>query len=260
MRYAVVTGASSGIGADIARELSARGFGLVLVARREERLKELATELGGNTKIFAADLSKPECCNALDKFMENLDIGVFVNNAGFGDCGPFVDTDIQKEMQMIQVNVVALHLLSKIAIRHLQKSGAAMGKHHKSFLLNVGSSAGLLPAGPYMATYYATKAYVVSLSQAIAVELQEAGSNVSVSVLCPGPVNTEFNDVANVSFSLPGISSKACARYAVRQMLKGKTVIVPGLLMKAAGIFSRVLPRHLCAKITGRQQKKKLGK
>ncbi|MCQ2106169.1 MAG: SDR family oxidoreductase [Fibrobacter sp.] len=267
MEYAVVTGASSGIGADLARELSSRGFGLILVARRKDRLKALAAELSTPSEVFVADLSKPEECKRLDIFLKNFDIRIFVNNAGFGDCGAFVSSDLQKELQMVQVNITALHILSKMALGLLQskacdEQGAPNQKQSRNrcFLLNVGSSAGLLPAGPYMATYYATKAYVVSLSQAIAVELKEAKSNVSVSVLCPGPVNTEFNDVANVNFSLPGISSKACARYALRQMFKGQTVIVPGMLMKMAGIFSRLLPRELCARITGRQQKKKLGK
>lgn len=262
MKYAVVTGASSGIGADFARDLSTRGFGLILVARREERLKSLAAELKTPTEIFTADLSRRDECERLGNFLNSFDISVFINNAGFGDCGSFAETDLEKEIQMINVNVKALHVLSKIALKHLQKYAEKEPavKGICSHLLNVGSSAGLLPAGPYMATYYATKAYVVSLSQAIATELSEARSKVSLSVLCPGPVNTEFNDVANVNFSLPGISSKRCASYALKQMFNGKTVIIPSLLMKAANLFSRIIPRKICIKITGKQQKKKLGR
>lgn len=252
MKYAVITGASSGIGAEFAKDLSARGYGLILVARREERLRALATELGSPAEIFTADLSQQNECDRLGEFLQNFDVEVFINNAGFGDCGPFAETELNKELQMINVNVVALHLLSKLAVKILAKNGGN--------LLNVGSSAGLMPAGPYMATYYATKAYVVSLTQAIAIELQEAHSNVSASVLCPGPVNTEFNDVANVKFSLPGISAKFCARYALKQMFKKQTAIVPGFMMKAAGIVSKLLPRAMVAKIAGKQQKKKLGK
>lgn len=183
---------------------------------------------------------------------EKFDVGVFINNAGFGDCGAFAETDLNKELRMINVNVIALHLLSKLAVRILAKNGG--------HLLNVGSSAGLMPSGPYMATYYATKAYVVSLTQAIAMELQESRSNVSASVLCPGPVKTEFNDVANVQFALPGISPKFCASYALKQMFKKKTIIVPSLFMKLATIAGKLLPRYVASKVAGTQQKKKLGK
>lgn len=254
MKYAVVTGASSGIGADFARNLAARGYGLILVARREDRLKTLATEISTPVEIFTADLSRREECERLGEFMDKFEIGVFINNAGFGDCGSFTETDLNKEIQMIDVNVRALHVLSKIAIKHLQKCS------DKAFLLNVGSSAGLLPAGPYMSTYYASKAYVVSLSQGIAFELKEARSNVSLSVLCPGPVKTEFNAVANVRFAIPGIEPKFCADYALAQLFKGKTIIVPGLVMKLANFFSPILPRCLKLSITAMQQKKKLYK
>lgn len=254
MKYAVVTGASSGIGADFARNLSARGYGLILVARREDRLKTLAAELSTPVEIFTADLSRREECERLGEFMDKFEIGVFINNAGFGDCGAFTESDLGKELQMINVNINALHVLSKIALKHLQKNS------EKAYLLNVGSSAGLLPAGPYMATYYATKAYVVSLTQAIAMELQESRSNVSASVLCPGPVKTEFNDVANVQFALPGISPKFCASYALKQMFKKKTIIVPSLFMKLATIAGKLLPRYVASKVAGTQQKKKLGK
>lgn len=252
MKYAVITGASSGIGAEFAKKLSNRGYGLILVARREDRLQSLAKQLKTTAEIFTADLSKQEECERLGDYLGNFDVRVFINNAGFGDCGSFAETDIQKELQMINVNIVALHLLSKLAVRILAKNGG--------YLLNVGSSAGLMPAGPYMATYYATKAYVVSLTQAIAIEQEEAGSKVHVSVLCPGPVDTEFNDVANVNFSLPGISAKFCAGYALRKMFQKQTIIIPGVMMKAANLAIRFLPRYIVAKIAGHQQKKKLGK
>lgn len=251
MKYAVVTGASSGIGADLAKELSKKGYGLVLVARREDRLQSLAHNLKTETVVFAADLSKRSECERLGEFLKSFDVEVFVNNAGFGDCSAFVEGDVEKELQMINVNVVALHLLSKIAVQQMAKNGG--------YLLNVGSCAGLMAAGPYMATYYATKAYVVSFSQGIAEELHEAKSRVSVSVLCPGPVDTEFNQVANVEFSLRGISSGYCARYALRKMFEGKTIIVPGLIMKIGMVAGKLLPRKLYAKIAGHQQKKKLG-
>ena len=123
--------------------------------------------------------------------------------------------------------------------------------------MNVASSAGLIPAGPYMATYYATKAYVVSLTRAIAQELQDEGSNIYIGALCPGPVNTEFNSVANVEFALRGISPSYCVKYAIRQMKKRKVLIVPTLTIKAATFFGRFIPQSLYIKIAGHQQKKK---
>ena len=125
-------------------------------------------------------------------------------------------------------------------------------------MLNVASSAGLLPGGPHMAVYYATKAYVVSLTGAAARELAEAGSRVTVSALCPGPVDTEFNSVADVEFALPGISARYCVRYAVRQMLRRQTIIVPTLRMKAAVTAGRIISPAVAVAITGRQQKKKM--
>lgn len=259
MNYAVVTGASSGIGADFARNLSARGYGLILVARREDRLKALAEELLTPVEIFTADLSRREECERLGEFLNNFEIKVFINCAGFGDAGSFTETDIEKELRMINVNVTALHILSKIALKQLQKYSETGPQKRRGYLLNVGSSAGLLPAGPYMATYYATKAYVVSLSQAITQELKESDSNISVSVLCPGPVNTEFNSVANVKFALPGISSRFCANYAIKKMFQGTSVIIPGTLMKLACLASKFMPRSWSIKVAGLQQKKKLG-
>ena len=251
MRYAVVTGASSGIGTEMAKILSRMGYGLILVARREDRLQALARQLKNKAEIFAADLSVQEECERLGQYIKNFDVGVFINNAGFGDCGYFAETDLEKELQMIDVNITALHILSKIAIRQMKEKGG--------YLMNVGSSAGLLPAGPYMATYYATKAYVASFTQALSLEQRERRSNIHVSVLCPGPVDTEFNSVANGKCTLRGISAKLCARYALRKMFQDKTVIVPGFPMKAAIFASRFFPRGIVAKITARQQKKKLG-
>lgn len=255
-RYAVVTGASSGIGRAFARQLTEKGYSLVLTARRQERLLELSHELkekGTECVVFPADLSRMSECWRLMEALCDIDIEVFINNAGFGDCGSFLDTDADKELEMIDVNVKAMHLLTKLVIRKMQKQ-------QRGYLLNVASSAGLIPAGPYMATYYATKAYVSSLTQAVARELKEQGSRVYIGALCPGPVNTEFNSVANVEFALPGISPEYCVSYALKQMKKRKIVIVPTFRMKAAIFAIRLLPHSFYIRITGHQQKKKIGK
>lgn len=250
-RYAVITGASAGIGAEFARRLSAKGFPLVLVARRRDRLERLAKELKTDCVVMEADLSREEeCYRVMDQLRERK-VGIFINNAGFGDCGRFVETDLAKEMDMVQLNVKALHILMKLMLRQMQEAGGG-------YILNVASSAGLMPAGPYMATYYATKSYVTSLTQAVAQELREEGSRVYVGCLCPGPVDTEFNSVANVEFALKGISAGYCAAYALEQMAKRQVVIIPTRLMQTAMLGGRFLPQSLYVKIAARQQKKKL--
>lgn len=177
-KFAVITGASSGIGAEFARQLSARGYNLLLVARRADRLEKLSDQLTTVCEIFTADLSKKSECLRLVKALEGRRVDLFINNAGFGDCGPFLQTELDKDLDMLSVNIRALHILTKKIGQQLYKQGFGA-------LLNVGSCAGLMPAGPYMATYYATKAYVVSLTSALAQELREARSPVYVGCLCP---------------------------------------------------------------------------
>lgn len=252
--YAVITGASSGIGAEFARRFANEGYHLVLVARREDRLKELAAELakqGTDSLIITADLSRKKECFRLIRELGERKVGVFINNAGFGDCGLFSDADVDKELAMINVNVRAMHILTKLMLKRMQAQGGG-------YILNVASSAGLMPAGPYMATYYATKAYVTSLTRAIAQELKEQRSRVYIGALCPGPVDTEFNEVANVSFALTGITPKECVDAAVIGMKKRKTLIVPTLTMRTAATMGRLIPQSVCIRIAGNQQKKKL--
>lgn len=255
--YAVVTGASSGIGMFLAEDLAKRGYSLVLVARREERLKVLAERLEQEyhitCRVISCDVSITEECNRLVREIEYLQVEVFINNAGFGDCSLFLNGDLQKELDMVDVNVKAVHTLTKLILQKMQKKDYG-------YILNVASSAGLIPAGPYMATYYATKAYVTSLTQAIAHELKETKSNIYVGCVCPGPVDTEFNAVANVEFSLPGITAEYCAEYSLKKMFQKKTVIVPTFTMKLALFGVRLLPRSWYVAITARQQKKKLNR
>ena len=185
--------------------------------------------------------------------IKNKKIDVFINNAGFGDCNYFICGDLKKELDMIDVNVKAIHILMKLVVSKMEKEG-------HGYFLNVASSAGLLPAGPYMATYYATKAYVTSITQAVAQELKENESTVYVGALCPGPVNTEFNEVANIEFALKGIRAEDCVRYALRQMKKREVIIIPTFIMKVATTMGRFVPRKVAVTLASTQQKKKLGK
>lgn len=249
--YAVITGASSGIGAEFAKRLAKEGYSLVLVARRKERLEELAKTLKTECVIMTADLSDMSACRKLMQDLSEIDIDIFINNAGFGFCGETINVDNEIELNMIDLNVKSLHLLSKLVLDH-------MIAKNKGYILNVASSAGLLPAGPYMSTYYATKAYVTSFTRGVAEELRQKHSDVYIGCLCPGPVDTEFNKVANVEFSLKGISAEYCANYAITQMFKKKITIVPTFKMKAAVVLSRLIPVSLYVKIGAKQQKKKI--
>ncbi len=249
--FALITGASSGIGEEFAKLLSQKGYPLILTARREDRLKKLAKHLKTRTIIIEADLSSENDRNRLAEQIRRYDIEILINNAGFGECGAFYKTSLTKEMNMIEVNVKAVHFLTKkILPKMLHKNSG--------YILNVASSAGLFPAGPYMAAYYASKAYVTSLTRAIAHEVKSAGKEVYIGCLCPGPVNTEFNAVADVEFSLKGISPEFCARYAVQKMFQKKTVIIPTFLIKAAAFFGRLLPQEISISMTAHQQKRKL--
>lgn len=245
---ALVTGASSGIGRDIAKELSKRGYDLILVARNLEKLNELKSELKTNSETVEMDVSMPENCKLLHEKYKDIDI--LVNNAGFGDCGYFSSTNLEKEIQMINTNIIGYHVLTKLYLQDMKKRNS--GK-----ILNVASIAGFMP-GPLMATYYSTKSYVVRLSESIREELRREKLNIQISILCPGPVNTNFNKVADVQFALKGLSSDYVAKYAVEKLFKGKFYIVPGWKIKLAKFGAKIAPSNLSARISYKMQKRKI--
>lgn len=246
---ALVTGASSGIGRDIARALARRGHSLILTARREDRLQELAGELPVETRVIPADLSDRAACRALYERVKGEEIDVLVNNAGRGMFGPFDETSLEAELGLLDVNIVAVHMLTKLFLPDLKRKG-------RGHILNVASSAAFLP-GPLLSSYYASKAYVLRLSEAVAEELRRSGSGVTMSILCPGPVRTEFDEVADVRFSAPGLDSAWVAEYAVERMLRGKLLIIPGTYMKAAHVLQRLAPDQLLSRICWHVQRRK---
>lgn len=257
---ACITGASSGIGAEFASNLARKGYSLILVARREERLLNLAESLVDKYNVFceivAMDLSNLDECYKLTEhinheYSEKLE--VIINCAGFGAVGKFQEGDLDVDMQMIDVNVKALHLITKELLPILISNDYGR-------IINVASVAGLMPAGPYMATYYATKSYVVSLTRAIAAELKYSHSNVKVHALCPGPVNTEFNDIANVKFALKGISAKDCVLYCLEEVNNEKTIIVPKYGVRWAARMVKFVPPILTLAIIARSQMSKIRK
>ena len=250
---AIVTGASSGIGRDMAIYLGKLGYDLVLVSRDINRLKETASKIDTNVEIYTADLSNKENCFKLYDKYKDEEIDLLVNGAGFGLFGNTWETDINKEMEMINLNVLSLHILTKLFLQDMMK-------RDKGHILNIGSAAGFL-AGPGLNTYYATKNYVVKWTMAIYEELRSIKSNVKVSCLCPGPVDTNFNKVAGGSFTTKPLTSEYVAKIGIDRCLAGKLVTVPGLSIKLGLLLNRLVPSWVSLRVTHKIQKsKKAGK
>lgn len=247
----LITGASSGIGRDMARECAKKKYDLIIVARDEEKLEALKKELESTYKIqiktVTLDLANPTNCERL--YNENPDIDILINNAGFGVFGEFTQTDLQAELNLINTNITAVHVLTKLYLKDMVKKN--QGK-----ILNVSSIAGNMP-GPLMSAYYASKAYVLRLSEGIKGELNKKKSKVIISVLQPGPVDTNFNNVAGVKFNTTSLSSEYVAKYAINQLLKGKFNIVPGFYIKCTKFFSKIVPNTILAKFAYKMQERK---
>ena len=247
---ALITGASSGIGKAIAIELSLQGYDLILVARNIQKLNELKNQINTHVEVIGMDISKEENC--YDLYQNHKDVDILVNDAGLGDCGHFDQTSLEKDIKMIKTNVIAYHILTKLYLTDMKAK-------NKGIVLNVASIAGFMP-GPLMATYYATKSYVVRLSESIREELNKEKSKVQISILCPGPVATNFNNVANVKFHLREADSMQVAKYAVKKLEKGKFYIVPGIDIKLGKFAAKVVPSNIVSKVTYMVQKRKIGK
>ena len=254
----LITGASSGIGRDMAFEFADRGYDLILVARSFDRLKEVKNEIikkydKCNVLIMKCDVSNVKSVKNLynDVRKEFVNIDVLVNNAGFGDCGKFYETDLEKDISMINTNILGLHVLTKLFLQD-------MVKVNKGYILNIASIAGFMP-GPLMATYYSTKAYVVRLTRAIAKELKVDNSKVRIAAFCPGPVNTEFDKNANVTFSLKGQSSSDVAKIGVSGLFKSnKIVYFSSILIRIVACLAKIMPESFMANQAYRTQKRKL--
>ncbi len=241
---AVITGASSGIGAEFARLLSKRGCFVIISGRNKEALEKLGKEIGHDKcTVIAADLSDTKSCIDLYAKTKKYDPDILINNAGFGLYGEFTETSLNKELEMIDVNVRAMHILFKLYTRDFVKKD-------RGYVLNVASSAGLLP-GPLMSTYYSTKSYVIRQTQAVYEELRRRKSRVHVSVLCPGPVNTDFNRRAGIQGFIKGISAHECAAYTLKKMGDNKLMILPTLPIKVMAIGVKIAPVKLTAFVSG---------
>jgi len=242
MLKALVTGASSGIGRDIAKELAKRNIDLILVSRDLDKLKQVKDQIKNvNVEIISKDLSSEQNCIDLYEQVKEQKIDILINNAGFGAFGEFSEIPLEKELDMLKTNIIAMHILTKL---FLQK----MNKENSGYILNVASIAGYMP-GPLMSAYYSSKAYVVRLTQSIREELRREKSDVKVGVLCPGPVNTNFNNVAGVKFKMKPLSSEYVARYTVDRILKKKFYIIPGMQIKAVRFLAKITPDTILARI-----------
>lgn len=244
----LITGASNGLGADFARNLDNEKNELVLVARSKEKLEKLKSELNCKVNIEVMDLSvKDNVYKLYNKYSGKIDF--LINNAGFGLYGKFYETSLDEELNMIDLNVIAYHILTKLFLKDFVK-------RNDGTILNVASSAAFEP-GPLMSTYYASKSYVYNLTLGIYEELRRDNKNIKIHVLCPGPVDTGFNDRANVKFGVKSLTSDYVVKYTLKMVKKNKTIIIPSLRMKLGIFGTRFLSRKGITKITYNIQKSK---
>ena len=253
-KTALITGASGGIGYELALLFAGAGFDCILVARSQEKLKELATRLESEyrvkTHVIAKDLSRATAVNEIyeEVTAASMQVDVLVNNAGFPVFGPFVETDLQVELEMLQVNVIALTALTKLFL-------TGMVERREGRILNLASTAAFLP-GPLMAVYYASKAYVLSFSEALSNELR--GTGVTVTTLSPGPTRTGFQkrgimeDSRLVQGQIADARSVALAGY--RGLMTGKTIVIPGFSNKLVPWIVRLSPRGMVTRVVRRMQ------
>lgn len=245
---ALITGASNGMGLEFAKELNKLGYDLILVARNENKLKEIKESLSGEIEIIPMDLSIEENLYKLYDMTRGR-VDLLINNAGFGVFGEFTKIDLNEELNLIDLNIKAYHILTKLFLKEMVERDSGR-------ILNVSSSAAFQP-GPLLSSYYASKSYVYNLTAAIYEELRKNKSNVKVSVLCPGPVETGFNDRANVKFSVKGLNSNDVVKYTIEKMFKNKLIIVPGFKMKLGVFSNRLFSRKFILKVTYKIQKAK---
>src|SRR4051794_10974413 len=246
----LVTGASSGIGADLARALSSRGHGVTLVARREDRLRELAAELGDGAQVHACDVTDPNARKGLADALaaRGTTVSVLVNNAGFGTSGPFVKAERERELDMVRTNIEAV-------VDFCALFAPGMAERGSGGILNVASTASFQPL-PMQSGYAATKAFVLSFTESLHAELK--GTGVTATALCPGPVKTEFADVAGFEGAddqLPGMfwdSAETVAKAGISGLDRGKRVVIPGLMNRAGAIGGQHAPRSLILRVAAR--------
>ena len=239
---AVITGATSGIGKEMAMYLSQLGYDLILTGRNQKQLEQMQKALPTKVEIIALDLSEDRAPFQFYNFCKGKQVDLLVNNAGYGLFGTFDQIDLEDELHMLNVNIRALHILTKLFLRDFRK-------RNYGYILNTASLAGFM-AGPCFSSYYASKAYVVRMTQAVAEELRAEHSNVHLSMLCPGPVATEFIDTARVRFAVQPMPSAQVAEKAVREMFAGRLLITTDPVERAGIALLRLVPEGVLAYFT----------
>jgi hypothetical protein len=252
-KIALITGATTGIGFEFTKLLAADGYNLALIARDEQKLRQIAadsqTKFNISVNIYPKDLSvTSDTENVVRQVREEVGpIDILVNNAGFGISGAFVETDLAREVEMIQLNVLSVVIITKLFARE-------MAQRRRGKILNVASTAAFQP-GPFMAIYYATKAFVLSFSEGLAEELKDSG--VTVTVLCPGPTATQFSKRAEMEKSklfkggiIPVLDAVTVAKIGYDGLIKGQRLVIPGLMNKIGVLALRSIPRRLITQIT----------
>lgn len=244
---ALITGASSGIGKEIALYLDSLGYDLYVVSRKKEKLDKIYKNCHNKITTIELDLFIEDNCYKLYNQLKDENIDILINNAGFGDAGNFTETSLNKELDMINLNIKAYHILTKLFLKDFTTRNYGR-------ILNVASMAGFMP-GPYMATYYATKSYIIKLTLAVYEELNQMNSNVKVSVFCPGPVKTNFTNKANVHFNIASLDAKEASRLALNGMFKNKLIILP-TNMKLNYLLVKIAPIKAILKINSLVQER----
>lgn len=246
---ALITGGSSGIGLSIGKELHRLGYDLILVARNIEKLKEVQKEIGSRTEIIALDISTSENCQQLYQLTKNKKIDILINSAGIGLHGRFLEQDVEKQVEMIDLNIKATQILTRLFL-------ADFKNRNSGYILNIASTAAFSP-GPLMACYFASKAYVLRLTEALSEEIRQENSKVYIGCLCPGPVNTHFNDKLGVKFA-KAQNSDELAIYAVKKMFQKKLVIIPTWNHKLNAFLNKFVPRKVLLRANYNVQIKKI--
>lgn len=249
--WALITGATGGIGSALAAEMAKRGYDLILASRNVKKMEQLQKHLPVSVEIIEADLSCEEDCFLLYEQVKEKKISVLINNAGFGVLGSFFETSLETELNMLDLNVRAVHILTKLFLNDFRRQ-------NRGYILNVASSAGFL-AGPGMGAYYATKNYVLRLTEAVYEELRQEGSRVHICALCPGPVQTGFQKRAGIRASMKGISPKKAAQAGIMGMFQKKMVVLPGCSTKIGYLGQKFLPEKTVLSLTYKIQSKKKG-
>lgn len=247
----LITGASEGMGKEMAIILHEQGHDLFLVARNEEKLKKLKRQLCGKPHIIALDIASTTNCVQLYHQLGEENIDIVINNAGFGMHGAFLETDLQKELDMIELNIKSVHTLTKLFLQDFIKK-------KQGYILNIASTAAFSP-GPLMATYFSTKSYVLHLTEAIYEELRRKKIPVYIGVFCPGPVQTKFHKKVGVSTSCKALPAREAAEYALHYMFQKKVVIIPTRQERWNAYFNRIIPIKILLKANYNVQNKKRG-